>query len=183
MESSIRFNETIKTKYIIYGVLLAAALAWPWLIPGEGNGTFVDRISLGMFPALIIGAFIAYKEAKSRTTSYKLGLTVALASACLMVWIIPAVGIFGRSGDPADLIYFGVLAVGITGALLVHFRPRGMAVTLVAMAVVQMLVEVYGLFSGLGSRLMLNGFFAVLWIGSAWLFWYASGRNRIQTGS
>lgn len=178
MESTDRFYKKIKTKHLGYSLLLAAAFSWPWIwmaaIGSTGEGDLVDLISLGMFPVIIIGAFILYKETKSRPASYRWAFSVALAAALLIVWITPAVGIYGHSGDPADLPYYGVLTVGIIGALITRFRPRGMALTLAAMAIAQMLVEVIGMTAGLGSRLILNGFFAALWIGSALLFWHAA---------
>ena len=186
MVSANRFYETIKTKHIVYAVLFAVAFSWPWIwmaaTASPGKGDLVDLISLGMIPVIIIGAFFVYKETRSCTTAYKWAFTVALAAAFLLVWVIPAVGIFGRSGDPADLPYFGVLAVGIIGALVSHFRPKGMARTLAAMAIAQILMEVIGLIAGFGSRIVLNGGFAVLWVGSALLFRHAA-RRKFDPGS
>lgn len=179
MISTEGFHETIKTKHLVYSVLFTAAFAWPWIwmaITGSaGEGDLVDLISLGTLPAIIISAFIVYKETKSQPASYRGAFTVALIAAFLLVWIIPAVGIYGGSGDPSDLPYYGVLAVGIIGAIMSRFRPRGMALTMVAMAIGQILVEVTGIIAGLGTRVLLNGFFAVLWLGSALLF-----RNAVQ---
>jgi heme A synthase len=69
-------------------------------------------------------------------------------------------------------MYGGVLAVGIIGAIIARFRPQGMASALFAAALAQMLVGVIALVAGLAgsSTLMLNGFFAALWVGSALLF-------------
>lgn len=185
MESSNRFYETIKTKHIAYGVLLAVVFSWPWIwmaaTGSTGEGDLVDLISLGMLPTITIGAFIVYRETKSHPATYKWAFAMALLAAAILVWIIPAVGILGRSGDPADLSYYGVLAVGIIGALISHFRPLGMARTLAAMAIAQIFVEVIGLIAGFGSRIILNGFFAVLWAGSALLFRKAAQGN--QNGS
>lgn len=178
MELTDRFYETIKTKHLVYSILLAAAFSWPWIwmatIGNTGEGQLVDLISLGTLPAIIISAFIVYRETKTHPAAYKYALAVALGAAFFLVWIIPAVGIYGRSGDPADLPFYGVLAVGIIGALISRFCSRRMALTLFAMAIGQLLVEVNGLLSGLGSRLIMNGFFASLWAGSALLFWYAA---------
>lgn len=171
MKSTDKLHETNKMKMITYGVILALVFCWPWIfIGGVGEGDLVDALSLGLIPVIIISGIIAYRETKTRTSAYRGGFGVALAASFLLVWIIPAVGIFGRSGDPADLIYFGVLAVGVIGALIARFRPQGMARTLVAMVIAQMLVDVIGLTAGLGTHVILNGFFATLWLGSALLF-------------
>jgi CHASE2 domain-containing sensor protein len=102
---------------------------------------------------------------------------VALGAAFLLVWLSLGVGIIGADGDRANLMYFGVLAVGILGALIARFRPQGMARALVATALAQALVAVIALVLGLGDPwsppaeiVALNGFFIALFAGSAWLF-------------
>lgn len=50
------------------------------------------------------------------TTAYRRAVSVALAAAFVLVWMVGAVGVIGAAGDPADLMYGGVLAVGIIGA-------------------------------------------------------------------
>jgi ABC-type glycerol-3-phosphate transport system permease component len=78
-------------------------------------------------------------------------------------------------------MYFGVLAIGIIGALIARLRPQGMARALFAMAIAQMLVPVIVLTipnfrgvlvepPGVVGVFGLNAFFVMLWIGSAWLF-------------
>lgn len=86
-------------------------------------------------------------------------------------------GIIGADGDPANLMYFGVLAVGIIGALIARFRPAGMARALFATALAQASVAVIALIAGMGRPYsgplelsLLNGFFVTLFVGSAWLF-------------
>ena len=112
-----------------------------------------------------------------RRTSYRTAMGLALATSLMLVWMSLGVGIIGRDGDPANVMYFGVLAVGIAGAIVARFRSRGMARALVAMALAQALVTVIALSAGLGlpwsgpaEILLLNGFFIALFVGSAWLF-------------
>lgn len=111
------------------------------------------------------------------STAYRSAIGVAIAAAFILAWLSLGVGIIGRDGDPANLMYFGVLAVGIIGALIARFRPRGMARALFATALAQALVTVIALIAGLGlpwsgpaEILGLNGFFIALFVGSAWLF-------------
>ena len=120
---------------------------------------------------------------------YRLAVGVALVAALMLVWLSLGVGIIGRDGDPANLMYFGVLAVGIIGALVARFRPRGMARALVATALAQTLVGMIAIFGGLGrpwsgalELLCLNGFFVALFVGSAWLFLRAA-RGRAARGA
>lgn len=109
--------------------------------------------------------------------AYRSAMGIALAAACLLVWLSLGVGIIGKDGDPANMIYFGVLAVGILGALISRFQPQGMARTLLAMALAQALVAAIALIAGLGlpwsgpaEIILLNGFFVAMFAGSAWLF-------------
>jgi len=102
---------------------------------------------------------------------------IAIAGALLLIWLSLGVGIIGKDGDPSNRMYLGVLCVGIVGSLLARFRPQGMARALFATALAQMAVTVIALAAGLGrpwsgplELVLLNGFFVVLFIGSAWLF-------------
>lgn len=110
-------------------------------------------------------------------TTYRFAVSVAIAAAFILVWLSLGVGIIGRDGDPANLMYFGVLAVGIIGAFIARFRPRGMARALFATALAQTSVAVIALAARLGEPWsgplelsILNGFFVALFAGSAWLF-------------
>jgi hypothetical protein len=117
-----------------------------------------------------------------KQTAYRSAVGIALAAAFMLVWLMGAVGIIGVEGDPADLMYFGVLAVGIVGAILARFHPHGMARALFATALAQGLVAVIALIAGkhldpvtsVPELLGLNGFFVAMFLGSAWLFLYAA---------
>ncbi len=84
----------------------------------------------------------------------------------------------------------GVLAVAIIGAFIARFRPHGMARALAATALAQALVGVIALAVGFGSTapsfpeaiVFLTGFFAGLWLISAWLFRKAA-RERTPAGA
>jgi hypothetical protein len=108
---------------------------------------------------------------------YRFAIGVALAAAFILIWLSLGVGIIGKDGDPANLMYFGVLAVEIIGAIIARLQPHGMARALFATAFAQALVAVIALIAGLGlpwsgpaEILGLNGFFIALFAGSAWLF-------------
>lgn len=114
---------------------------------------------------------------RTNTATYRSALGVALAAVFILVWLSLGVGIIGKDGDPANLMYFGVLAVGIIGSIVTRFRPDGMARALSAMALAQALVAAIALIAGLGlpwsgpaEIVLLNGFFIGLFAGSAWLF-------------
>lgn len=108
---------------------------------------------------------------------YRAALGVAVIAACLLVWLSLGVGIIGKDGDPANRMYFGVLAVGIVGAALARFRAKGMARALLATAFAQAAVAGVAIVGGLGrpwsgpaELLVLNAFFVVAFAGASWLF-------------
>jgi hypothetical protein len=74
--------------------------------------------------------------------AYRSIVGVALAAAFLLVWVNLAVGIIGTEDYLANVMYVGVLAVGIIGAIIARFRPHGMARALFATALAQALVAV-----------------------------------------
>ena len=111
-------------------------------------------------------------------------------AAFILVWMVLDVGVIGAVGDLADLMYIGVVAVGIIGAIIARFQPHGMARALFATALAQALVAVIALTAGLGSTgpiwpwdiLILTGFFAALWVGSALLF-RKTAREQLFAGA
>lgn len=112
---------------------------------------------------------------------FRTACAIAIAGALLLAWLSLGVGIIGRDGDPGNRMYLGVLCVGVVGSLLARFRPQGMARALLATALAQTAVTVIALAAGLGrpwsgplELVLLNGFFVVLFMGSAWLFWRAA---------
>jgi hypothetical protein len=142
--------------------------------------------------ALLFGALLTYELAAGKAVSiaYRAAVGVAVAAALILVWANLAVGLIGAEDNPANLMYGGVLAVGIIGAIVARLRPRGMARALLATALAQASVGVIALAAGLGSEgpgwsrdiLMLTGFFAALWLTSAWLFRRAA-RGGIERGA
>lgn len=119
---------------------------------------------------------------------YRWAVAIALVATAMLVWLSLGVGIIGKDGDPANMMYFGVIAVGIIGAIIARFEPRGMARALFAAALGQALVTVIALTAGLGlpysgpaEILLLNGFFIAAFGASAVLF-KRSTRPRPEHG-
>jgi hypothetical protein len=150
-----------------------------------------DAFDFAFMGALLGGVGLGFELAvrKSGNPAYRAAAGIALAAVFLLVWVNGAVGIIGEPGGP-NLMYLGVLAVGIVGATIARFQPGGMARALFATALAQALVAVIALIGGLGSTgpiwprdiLMLTGFFAVLWLISAWLFQKAA-REQAPAGA
>ncbi|WNG52920.1 hypothetical protein F0U60_44185 [Archangium minus] len=142
---------------------------------------FTEEVAWGLSDFALFGAmlFVAcgtYELAARMTgnKAYRAAVGVALAAAFILVWMNLAVGLIGSEENPANLMYGGVLVVGILGAIIARFRPHGMALSLVGTALAQVLVVVIALIVGLaynlGDTLMLTGFFVALWLTSARLF-------------
>ena len=109
--------------------------------------------------------------------SYRLAVGLAVGAALILIWLSLGVGIIGRDGDPANRIYFGVVAVGILGAVVARFRPEGMARALYTMALLQAVVAAVALIAELGEPFSgplevsaLNAFFVAMFVGAGWLF-------------
>jgi hypothetical protein len=129
---------------------------------------------------LLFSAGLTYElvARKGGNAAYRVAVGLAVAAALMLVWSIGAVGVIGEEGDRADLMYFGVLAVGLIGAVIARFQPDGMARALLAMALAQGLVAVIALIAGKHQApsssvfeiVGVNGFFAALFVGSAWMF-------------
>jgi hypothetical protein len=113
--------------------------------------------------------------------AYRAAVIISVVTALFLAWINLAVGIIGSEDNPANLMYCGVIAIGLFGALLAKFRPVGMARAMTAMALAHVLVGAITITGGLGSSganwpqviYVLNGFFGVMWLASAWLFYRA----------
>jgi hypothetical protein len=135
-----------------------------------------DVADFALAAVLLLGVGIPLELAvrKSGDAAYRVGVGVALVAAFLLVWVNGAVGIIGSENNDANLMYGGVLAVGIIGAIIARFKPEGMARALFATALAQTLVAVIALVGRLGAPYSgpleivgINGFFVALFVGSA----------------
>lgn len=143
-----------------------------------------DLADFVIFGAMLVGACGTYELAARVTgnSAYRAAVGVALAAAFILVWMNLAVGIIGNEDNPANLMFGGVLAVAIIGAVIARFQPHGMARALVATALAQALVAVIALIDGSGHASILTAFFVALWLASAWLFRKAA-QERVFAGA
>ncbi|WNG31780.1 hypothetical protein F0U62_28885 [Cystobacter fuscus] len=147
-----------------------------------------DGADFAFFGALLLGVGCTYEllARKSGSATYRAAVGVALAGAFLLVWANAAVGIIGSEDNDANLMFGGVLAVGIIGAIIARFQPAGMARDLCAMALAQVVVALIALIGGAGAGepirpndlLLPTGFFATLWLASALLFRRAAREQK-----
>lgn len=166
----------------------ALLLVLPLVAMQFTDGVDWDETDFIVMAALLFGSCGIFEVAARMTgnTAYLAAVGVAVAGTFLLIWINLAVGIIGSEDNPANLMYGAVLAIGIAGAAFARGRPCGMVRVLVTMALVQVLIAAITLVAGWGSEgenwprviVVLNGFFAVLWLVSAVLF----GKAESGTG-
>ena len=191
-EEAMKKHKTASRSTI--GIVLAAAfiLLLPLLAMQITDEVVWTLSDFGVVGVLVVGTGLTYQLAarKAGNVAYRAAVGVALAAALILLWLMGAVGIIGVEGDRADLMYFGVLAVGIIGAIIARFQPDGMARALLATALAQAAVAVIALIAGkhqdpvtsVPELVGLNGFFVALFVGSAWLFRHAA-RKRPPAGA
>jgi len=139
-----------------------------------------DVADFAIFGALLLGSGVTYELAARKTgnIAYKIAVGIAILAAFLLFWINGAVGIIGNEDNDANLMYHGVVLIGLIGAFVGRFEPRGMARAMFATAIAQALVAVIALVAGWGSSgpiwprgvLGMTAIFVTLWLGSALLF-------------
>jgi len=152
-----------------------------------------DLADFAVAGVLLFGAGLAYELVARKAAgnlAYRAAVGVAVAASLFLVWANLAVGLIGAEGNPANLVYFVVVAVGVVGAIVARLQPRGMACVLLTMALIQASVAVIASLLGLGDSkseglevFFLNGFFVALFSGSAWLFLRSARRRTEPDGS
>lgn len=130
--------------------------------------------------AMILGVGITWASARRVANSepYRSAVGVALVGAFLLMWINGAVGIIGSENNDANMLYFGVIAIGILGAIIARGRPRGMSLAMLVAALAQVSVAAVALITDWGVTgpispwdvIVLTAFFTALWLISARLF-------------
>lgn len=145
----------------------------------EMNWDLMDFVIMGI---VLFSIGIAYEIIirKSKNTVYRVAFGLGFLGAFLLFWVNAAVGIIGNEGQDANLLYGAVFVIGLVGALISRFKPKGMSITLYIVALVQMLIPAIAVFVWPPSLIswapsvigvfLLNAFFAMLFLVSALLF-------------
>jgi hypothetical protein len=191
MKTMKRIRRSIRRQMLYVALATASILMVPlvaMLYTDEVNWNLFDFIVMGI---LLFGTGLTYVLISRNWDSiaYRTAVGVAVVAGILLIWVNLAVGIIGSENNPANLMYIGVLAVGIIGAIIARFQPHGMSRALFAVALAQTLVAVIVLIAGLGYSasplleiFIINGFFIALFVGSALLFRKAAREQRSAGG-
>jgi hypothetical protein len=144
MNTQFNVFKPFVTVAIITGILL--------LIPFIAM-QFSDEVNWSLFDFIFAGAIIfgfgtTYKliTRKIESNIYKIATGLFLIAIVLLVWVNGAVGILGTENNPENMLYGGVVIIGILGSLSTQLKSKGMTVTLFMMALVQLLVPIIAFF-------------------------------------
>ena len=148
------------------------------------NWDLLDFVVFGAMLSVVAIAWLLVRRTSSAKT-YRFAAGFALATAFVLVWVNGAVGIIGSENNDANLLFFGVPAVALVGALIARFRPGGMAYAMYAAAMAQVLIAAVALLAGWGKEgpawprdvLAMSGFFTAMWLLSGLLFRKAAGES------
>jgi hypothetical protein len=157
--------------FVAAGLLLLPAVAM----------RFTAQVAWGPDDFLIIGVMLfaacgAFELAARATDNlaYRAAVGLSLVTAFLVIWVNLAVGIIGGENNPANLMFFGVVAIAGVGAAIGNFQPRGMARAMSVTAIAQAVVAVIALALGPIEAFALTAFIVVPWLIAARLFQIAA---------
>lgn len=150
---------------------------------------FTAEVNWDGFDFLVMGGMlltccVLYEVAAylARSNAYMVAAAIAVGGAFLTVWANGAVGIIGSENNPANDIFFWVVAFEFAASVLVLFRARPMAWVMVGTAVMQLGVCVYAWMAGLGHVWVFTGVMCALWLTSARLFHHAAQLQAKRAG-
>lgn len=184
MNSDKQLTQSILWLSLITGTILLIPLI-AMQFTHEVVWTLSDFLFAG---TLIFGSGLTYKlvTRESEKLIYRAAVGAALATGFILVWANGAVGIIGTEANPINLAYYGVLFIGLVGTSISRLQPKGMSVTMIITALAQAMVTIIALLGGYYQSppssvieiLGVNGFFILLWIGSAIIFRFAADKRN-----
>jgi hypothetical protein len=123
------------------------------------------------------GLAVEFLAGRACSTSYRAGAGLGMLAAFLLIWINLAVGIIGSEANPANRVFLLAPALLAVAAIVVRFRPAGMAFVMVHSAFALVLVPLAAWIfmrhvplRDLVEALGVTGLLATLWLMSAMLF-------------
>lgn len=177
------------TKRISMWAMVVILLLMVPLVAMQFNNEMAWTVFDFVFAGVILfGSGLTYEliARKGGNTAYRVAVGIAVVAALLLVWVNGAVGIIGNENNPANLLYFGVIFIGIIGVAAAGLQPHGMMRASLAMAIAQFLVPVIAVMvwrpsfeetPGIVGVFILNAFFVTLFTVSALLFRHAAAKD------
>lgn len=139
-----------KDKLLLAALLAPLALLLVPLIAmrfsAEVNWTALDFVFAYV---VLAGAGLTFWAINRRAPNwtYRFATALAVGASLALVWVNLAVGFIGEPSNPANALYFLVLALLATSGVLVRFAPAGLARVLFATAVAQFAVPIVAWFA------------------------------------
>lgn len=148
------------------------ALVTPWILmrfTGEGAWTAFDFLVFGVMVGAVCAGFELAMRMSNRWT-YRLAAFMTVIGGFLMVWANLAVGIIGNEEDPRNLMFYGLLLIGVVGALITRFEAQGLTWTLRLMAAAQLVIFVVAAALDWTLLPVFTVFYFLLWLIAGELF-------------
>ena len=164
-------GQTALLRTVMWGgataLLLAPAVAMQFTT--EVQWTLFDFALMGVLLAIACGAGELVLRA-SNSLTYRLGAAVAIGTTFVLGVGNLAVGLIGSEDNPANDRVWAVLAVGVVGALIARFKPRGLSLVMLALAAGQIGLALYADATAQELPLRITVVFATGWLVAAALF-------------
>jgi hypothetical protein len=170
-------------------VLLLAAPFAAMQIHAEGvNWSPGDFLFAAVLFGIVGGALeLAVRFSPNR--AYRGAAALSLLGTLLTIWANLAVGIVGSEHNPANQWFFAALLIGIAGGCIGRFRPKAMSIATAATALLLWTAFAVASMGGTDEPLVHHSveligtsIFALLFLGSAWLF-RKSARDQSSSSS
>lgn len=167
------------------------ALAWGLpvallLVPAIAMQLKVDGVDWSASDFLLMGVLLfacsgLYELATrmSGSTAYRAGFALCIGLGFLQVWINLAVGIVDEPHEMWSWLFFAVPLVGLIGASIGRFQPRGMVHAAHAAAVMQVVAGIAAVVFGPIEGVILAGGLVVGWLVAAQLFRMADNAREL----
>ncbi len=172
-------GQTALLRTVMWGgstaLLLAPAVAMQFTT--EVQWTLFDFALMGVLLAIACGVGELVLRASDSLT-YRLGAAVAIGTAFVLGVGNLAVGLIGSETNPANDRVWAVLAVGVVGALIARFRPRGLSLVMLAVAAGQVGLALYADATAQDLPLRITVVFVTGWLIAAALFDRAAREGR-----
>jgi len=163
-----------------WAVVTALVLMVPLVAMRFSSEVNWTRFDFVFAAVLIFGSGAAFELLTRRSggVAYRAGAGFAILAAFLLVWVNGAVGIIGSEDNQANLLFLGVPAIALLGALATSLRAAGMAAAMLATGVAQVAIGATAVLAGWGADgpiwprdvIGATAMFAALWLLSAGLF-------------
>lgn len=140
----------------------------------EVNWTGSDFVFAGVLIGGV-GLLLELAVRRSGSLAYRAGAACAVGAGFITVWANAAVGMIGSEDNPFNLVFLGIVAFALAGAVAVRARASGMAVVMALASAAQLGAALVGPQSDRRGGIC-SAVFAAPWLLAAALF-ARSGRR------